>query len=500
MSTSVFPVWLMLPIWCVVAAKSLGWIVNKTTGDRRLRRLVFVSYWVRVLLAAALFAISYWRLPLLQSLQSGEGFWIFGIDAQAYHAIGQRLATFWHGGGGGAMTWPEDNFSLAYTLIVAVIYWFVGAYLPFVMVFNAWCGAICGLLAYLIAQRCLGERAKLPAALFVAFWPSSILWSAQPLKDASTWCASLSALYLSIRWCQEAAQPGAPRSASRRLWSWVGLVLAVIYVHQLRAYAAFSLLAATGIVGGASAAMAIRARRFREGVQLAGLMATVLLAVQLSILPKPLIASLVREQRSAAQHATDVAPVAQESVSPITHPEEKRAPPLLLSMEKVRKSLEAVPNTLIKKRQGFVTTGGAAMVDEEVEISDVRGLVRYLPRTLVVALLTPFPGQWFGYSGSTGRMRLAAAAEMILIYVLLLSMGGGAWALVRRRERGGSLLLIFVLVMMVQLGFVMVNVGTLFRHRLLFLLPLLIVASNPDGLMSCQRLWRLGVKNAESRA
>ena len=140
------------------------------------------------------------------------------------------------------------------------------------------------------------------------------------------------------------------------------------------------------------------------------------------------------------------------------------------------------------------------MVDEDVEISDVRGLVRYLPRTFVVALLTPFPGQWFDYSGSTGRMRLMAAAEMILIYVLLLSMGGGAWAIVRRRERGGLLLLIFVLVMMVQLGFVMANVGTLFRHRLLFLFPLLIIASNPDWPMSYQRLWRLCVKNAKSCA
>ena len=148
------------------------------------------------------------------------------------------------------------------------------------------------------------------------------------------------------------------------------------------------------------------------------------------------------------------------------------------------------PKALITARLGFTTSGGYSLTDEEVDVSRSIALLRYLPRSLMMALLAPFPSQWFDVSGSTGVMRVCAGAEMLLIYALLPSVLTGMWLMAMHREPGGLLMLFFATLVMITEALVIANLGILFRLRLLFLFPLLIMAAGAGVLSPYRKIMR----------
>lgn len=156
-----------------------------------------------------------------------------------------------------------------------------------------------------------------------------------------------------------------------------------------------------------------------------------------------------------------------------------------------RTTVDALTKALLQRRAGFTTTGGHALIDGETELSDFGTFLRYfVTRAAIVALLAPFPSQWFDWGGSTGIMRLYSATEMVLIYVLVPSMIWGLGLVFRRCERGGMLLATFAVCLLIQVAIVVTNVGTLFRLRLLFLFPLLIMAAGGGVLGPYQTVGR----------
>jgi len=138
---------------------------------------------------------------------------------------------------------------------------------------------------------------------------------------------------------------------------------------------------------------------------------------------------------------------------------------------------ETTPEALGSSREGFVSSGGYSLMDAWAQISSPRKMVTYLPRALAIGLLAPFPWQWFDVHGSTGIMRVFAGCEMLLLYLLLPCLVLAIWRNVRRPRTEFLFLLAFTLIMLVSLSLVVANLGTLFRLRLLFLLPLLVIAA-----------------------
>lgn len=118
-------------------------------------------------------------------------------------------------------------------------------------------------------------------------------------------------------------------------------------------------------------------------------------------------------------------------------------------------------------------------MDDQAETPSLGALWWHLPKGLIIALLAPFPNQWFDTSGSTGVMRVYSAVEMLLLYgLLLLSVASARTHTVfQRRDRGGLLLVTFTILLLSGMALTVINVGTLFRLRLLFLFPLLILIS-----------------------
>jgi len=128
-------------------------------------------------------------------------------------------------------------------------------------------------------------------------------------------------------------------------------------------------------------------------------------------------------------------------------------------------------------------------MDSWAEIKSLQRLIKYLPRALLIGTLAPFPSQWFDTKGSTGVMRTLAGIEMICLYFLFPGILMSIWHMVRRGNAAGVFLLTFTLLLAMGLSLVVANLGTLFRLRLQFLLPLVMFAPIGHPMTAYRRLY-----------
>jgi hypothetical protein len=116
-------------------------------------------------------------------------------------------------------------------------------------------------------------------------------------------------------------------------------------------------------------------------------------------------------------------------------------------------------------------------------------VIEYLPRGLSVAILTPFPSQWFDVGGRTRAFRVFTAIEAVLIYFLV---GGFLLRIaeVRRLGTQPAAVLLFVLLSAIPMCLIVANLGTLFRLRLQFLLPLVMLLCGVDIWSGYRQLYQ----------
>jgi hypothetical protein len=150
---------------------------------------------------------------------------------------------------------------------------------------------------------------------------------------------------------------------------------------------------------------------------------------------------------------------------------------------------EVTPEELDFRRQGFVSARGYSLMDSWAQIKRLPQLLSYLHRALLIGLLAPFPSQWFDTKGSTGVMRTLAGIEMLCLYVLLPGILLASWNTVRRGDPAGLFLLTFIVLLACVLSLVVANLGTLFRLRLQFLLPLVMLAPIGHPMTAYRRLY-----------
>jgi hypothetical protein len=113
----------------------------------------------------------------------------FGGDAYGYDHLGNLLLGSWTAPRSGLIqssttdyTATEPGYGMAY--LVAVIYWVAGRNMLATQFFNAVLGAATAPVIFMCARHIFQNlRAARMAALFVAFYPSLVLWSSQGLKD-----------------------------------------------------------------------------------------------------------------------------------------------------------------------------------------------------------------------------------------------------------------------------------------------------------------------------
>ncbi|HEX8723368.1 MAG TPA: glycosyltransferase family 39 protein, partial [Pyrinomonadaceae bacterium] len=157
-----------------LAAGTAYWVSRHRTHGRFLVHVFVSAVLLRVVVGSAIHHFG------LQDF--------FGGDAVTYDYRGWALLEYWRGG----MRHEDFERYLSFYLyrnwgmpyMVAGVYWLVGRNVLAVQYLNALLGAATAPVIFLCARHIFQNlRVAKVAALFVAFFPSLILWSSQALKD-----------------------------------------------------------------------------------------------------------------------------------------------------------------------------------------------------------------------------------------------------------------------------------------------------------------------------
>ena len=508
---------------------SLMLLGRRVEKDPILARLIAASFLVRVFLTLALFTISAWHLPILESLQRGGGFWQLGGDGVAYHDHALKILKAWELG----IDLPSifQVASVDYSLYrdlslpIAALYKVLGVSPLHIMIVNAWLGSITVILSYILARGLANVRAARIAAGFVAFWPSSIFWSSQILKDSVVSMLIVAALALTVSVWKKSFALG-EGSYGRTVLHWFVLIFVVMGLAYFRYYMGYLLLASVGAAMAIAIGRALFDHRWKPPIVALGLVLSVGTAtvVVRSVDFLKLFSTRHPEQgyvkqglayqrhgdldqaTAAYQRAIEFNPQyapAHQGLSSILTDQGKpedttpefASPASSLGVEASNELTEPVLNTeklqqqvaklvqssnaswLNRIRQGMIRTGGHSLIDDKIIFSSFWDILAYIPRSTAIAFLAPFPWQWFVTSGETGIFRLIAAGEIILIYLLIPAMLYACWNLFTCKRWEGWFLLLFVSITAIVHGLAVPNIGILFRLRLQFLIPLFILIS-----------------------
>ena len=162
---------------CAIPALVAGILISRVEDDRLfLVRLFVWALLVRMLVGTLIFAFE------LQEFFGGD---VFQYDLFGYALLRswsgddyyRALVNFFMGGENKGAGW-----GMLY--LVAFVYSIVGRNMLAIQFLNAVMGAATAPVIYLCARHIFGNlRVARVACLFVAFYPSLVLWSAQGLKD-----------------------------------------------------------------------------------------------------------------------------------------------------------------------------------------------------------------------------------------------------------------------------------------------------------------------------
>jgi hypothetical protein len=162
-------------LFCVVISLVTGGMLSRLKEQRTfLIQLFVLGVLARMLVGALIYGFE------LQPF--------FGGDAEVYDVMGYGMMEFWRGNKiykpmvDQWMSSGIGGWGMVY--VIAAIYTFVGRNPLAVQFFNAVVGAATAPVIFLCAQHIFRSlRVARIAAIFVAFYPSLILWSSQGLKD-----------------------------------------------------------------------------------------------------------------------------------------------------------------------------------------------------------------------------------------------------------------------------------------------------------------------------
>ena len=178
-------IWLLVPtpmdgagavVVCVVLGGIAGFIISRVETDKKFLLHVFVGgLLIRVFVGTLIYSFH------LQEFFGGDAFTydtfgLYQLQSWEGNVAAQYQVNLFLGEGGGA------GWGMVY--LVAGLYKIVGQNMLATQFVNAVLGAATAPIIYLCAQQIFGNRrVSRVASLFVAFFPSLILWSSQGLKD-----------------------------------------------------------------------------------------------------------------------------------------------------------------------------------------------------------------------------------------------------------------------------------------------------------------------------
>jgi len=122
----------------------------------------------------------------------------FWGESGTYDAGGYALARHWQGDAAGtSLTQALSGYGFVY--IVGALYYVFGRNQLLVQLLNCTVGALTVLVVYAIAARLFGRPVARWAALFMAFFPQMVFWSAGMYKDPTILLCIAICMYAALR-------------------------------------------------------------------------------------------------------------------------------------------------------------------------------------------------------------------------------------------------------------------------------------------------------------
>jgi hypothetical protein len=358
----------------------------------------------------------------------------------------------------------------AYSLCFATFGLVFGANILSVEPLNGLCYLIILVLVYQLAREFADGRIASGAAAAVALWPSFVLHTTQLLKDPVFIAAMLAFVLVNVRLL---STKFSWRSA---MFVTVSGVLAAAFVWLSRDTMGEILIATTVLACALLPIRLVTEYRSTRGPDSAWRaripsLAGLLLLIAFTFGVTRFIPTFERLQDNGQ-------PVASSDADSWTNSRRPKKDDLLERQNGSANRWSRAVARIGKLRQDFASefSDAGSNIDADISLRSTGEIIRYLPRAVMVGYLAPFPSMWFGAGLQVSRAgRLLSGMEMLATYLVEALALFGLW-LGRRRF---SLWLLWLVSAMglTSLGLVVLNVGALYRLRYIFLILLIIVAT-----------------------
>lgn len=294
-------------------------------------------------------------------------------------------------------------------------------------------------LIYEIALEAFNNRAAIYAATAVAVWPSFLLHTTQLFKDPLFIAGMLALVCLGLR-------------CVKRTYSWrEGLT--------------------AGGIAGATANFLLAVRINMWILVLAALLIPSLLFLLKGVFCKRLLHTNAASILVALVLAVGV-PILVINQESVREGEAASAAPIT---EFPTETLEKIESHILLLRQRYLDKYSDAGSNIDADYRPVSA-TSYLLRAAAVGFFAPFPTMWLEVGGAAGRAgRVLVGAETFLMYLVQVL---AAYALLREpRKISNWLLLLVATCGMIALGFVVANIGALYRMRYTFWMLLIVLGA-----------------------
>jgi hypothetical protein len=299
-------------------------------------------------------------------------------------------------------------------------------------------------LVYQLAERIFDRSTGLLAITLIALWPSFLMHTTQLIRDPLLIVAVLFFILVVASWLTKTT------SFRRDLAIVVPAVLAVltIWIVRLAMWDAVRAIVLMGIV--LLFIRHVRERRFFA----AHIVNAIILTV--AILTIPQSQTVKSQQRREADIGR---PLIAERVADL---------PVTKRMEERRQAFAKLKNVKV--------SSNASNLDNEIQLNSPGDFIQYLPRAAEIGLFAPFPNMWFAKGSQVGRTgRLISGVETVVTYALEALMFVGLWQ--KRKNLAAWLLVLTTVSALTALGFIVLNVGSLYRFRYPFLMLIIVLGA-----------------------
>ena len=442
-------------------------------------KLLLVATALRLALALALFGVACQAAP--EQPYTWLSHLLKGPDAITYQADARQIYEHWRGG--------QESFDpllsqkyLSYPSILAAVYWLSTPHPLAGVLLNVLCFLVAGLMARRLAYV-LGQRPAVAngLALLVTLWPPSLAYGSILLKDSLVIMAIFVFLGFSVEAILSGKREGSGggQATLRVLAAGLGAFFLMCLREEFQ-----PVCLALGLLAFLLGMLAALRRPRRRGLFASLALALALLGAfylsnhfSFARLVPAVTSHLELKQNGLARplasaknrvRAPDQGPALVAAASPLAGLSASA------SWLEPHQALIALRLRLTKMRWEYACTGGVSL-DPSAQLIPFGGGPRAQMawRGLDNLLLFPYPWQGWPLTQSFTWRDLMVSLQSVLWYLMLPGLALGLILSFKQSPLAAAVILAWFVMVGAVLTFVDLNLGTLYRHRDMVILPLL---------------------------